>query len=476
MKPVRIRFAPSPTGELHLGGARTALFNWLFAKHHKGNIFLRIEDTDPVRSRKEYEEQICDSLKWLGLQWDGPVVFQSQRLADYKTAVRKLLETGKAFRCFCSPEKLEKDRKQAPKEGRDYRYPGTCKNLSLEEQKQRLNQGEPFAVRLKIPRGVTSFKDRIYGNIRVKNSEIDSFIIARSDGSPTYNLVVVVDDHFMGITHVIRGDDHLTNTPKQILIYKALGLDIPKFAHLPMILGPDKRRLSKRHSAVGIQAYRQLGYLPQALLNYLAFLGWNPDTEQEIFTLDELVEKFHLQQVQKKAAVYDEKKLNWVSGQHMVQMPAKALLSRMRELFPEWRKEENEDYLLKIMDIQKNRLKTLSEIITHSKFFFDDPTSYDLKTTRKRWKDDWVNILVQDFVARLEIMEEWSEGMLESELREFCEEQGVSPSKLIHPVRLALSGVPHGPSLFLLMEMLGKVACLRRLKTALEKLPISVES
>ncbi|MBC8174399.1 MAG: glutamate--tRNA ligase [Candidatus Marinimicrobia bacterium] len=476
MKPVRVRFAPSPTGELHLGGVRTALFNWLFAKHHKGKFFLRIEDTDPVRSRKEYEEQICDSLKWFGLQWDGPIVFQSQRLVDYKAAIRKLLETGKAFRCFCSPDKLEKDRKQAPKGGRDYRYPGTCKNLSLEEQKRRLNQGEPFAVRLKIPRGVISFNDQIYGNIRVKNSEIDSFIISRSNGSPTYNLVVVVDDHFMGITHVIRGDDHLTNTPKQILIYKVLGFDIPKFAHLPMILGPDKRRLSKRHGATGIQAFRWQGYLPQALLNYLVFLGWNPDTEQEIFTLDELVRKFHLQQVQKKAAIYDEKKLNWISGQHMVQMPAEALLSRIRELNPEWRKEENEDYLLKIVEIQKKRLKTLSEIMTHSNFFFDDPTSYDLKTARKRWGSEGVNFLIQDFMARLEIMEEWSVGLLESELRKFCEERGISSSKLIHPVRLALSGVPHGPSLFLMMEMLGKVTCLRRLKTALEKLPITVES
>ena len=281
----KVRFAPSPTGELHIGGARTALFNYLFAKHHNGKFFLRVEDTDRERSKDEFTDQICESLNWLGLHWDGEILFQSNRIKEYQSAIQTLLSGGNAYRCFCSKDLLEKSRAEGV-----YQYPRTCRNLNENEIRKHLNSGENYVIRIKIPEGQTSYNDIIYGHVTVNNSEIDDFIIARSDGSPTYNLVVVVDDHSMGITHVIRGEDHISNTSKQIQIYKALGFDIPVFAHLPMILGPDKKRLSKRHGAPGVQQFKNDGYLPDALLNYLVLLGWNPDSEQEIFILDEMMQ------------------------------------------------------------------------------------------------------------------------------------------------------------------------------------------
>ena len=474
--PVRVRFAPSPTGTLHLGGARTALFNYLYAAKHKGCFHLRIEDTDVKRSKQEYVDEIRDSLRWLGLNWDGPIVFQSERKTNHRYAVRQLLKADKAYRCFCTVEELKKERENAIKSGMGYQYSGKCLDLTLSQIKLKINGAEPFCVRLKIPRGMIKFTDLIYGKISVMNKEIDDFIIQRSDGNPTYNLTVVVDDSDMEITHVIRGEDHLTNTPKQILIYKMLGKRIPKFAHLPMILGPDMKRLSKRHGASGVQEFHRQGYLPQALLNYLALLGWNPDTDQEIFTVDELINNFRIEQVQKKAAVFDEKKLLWVSGQHMAQSSSKELFDRIRRLNLDWQIDTDKDYLLRIIDIQKKRIKKLSEIITQSDFFFEDPGTYDPKTAKKRWRDETINKLIRGYIHRLSQLEEWTEKTLESELRELAEEMNVGASKLIHATRLAITGIPHGPSLFLLMELLGKAICLRRLKVALERLPLLLDS
>lgn len=467
---IHVRFAPSPTGELHLGGARTALFNWLFARHHGGNFHLRIEDTDKQRSKEEYTSQILDSLRWLGLDWDGPLLYQSKRLKEYKTAIQELQKNGHAYRCFCSREKLEQDRASA-KKGREFMYLGTCRDLTDEEIMTRLNQGQSFTIRLRVPSGETVFHDKIYGPVKVQNKEIDDFIIARSDGSPVYNLVVVVDDHEMGITHVIRGEDHISNTPKQILIYRAMGYSTPVFGHLPMILGPDKKRLSKRHGAPGIQEFRDAGYVPDALLNYLGMLGWNPDTDQEIFTLNELVKTFQLSQVQKKGAVYDEKKLNWVCGKHLQEMSDLEILAGINVIEPDWHTDRPENYNLRVVEQLKPRAQSLTKLMDISSYFYSTPAKYDEKATRKRWKDESVNELVQAYYDRLLVQIDWTAENCEYLLREVTNERELSAGKLIHPVRLALTGVGEGPSLFALMEILGQEVCLERLKLALEKLP-----
>ncbi|MFH1852140.1 MAG: glutamate--tRNA ligase [Candidatus Neomarinimicrobiota bacterium] len=467
---VHLRFAPSPTGELHLGGARTALFNWLFARHNRGQFHLRIEDTDKVRSKDEYTDQILSSLRWLGLNWDGPVLHQSQRLSDYKKALQILLKSGQAYRCFCSKDQIEQDRQNAPP-GQEFVYPGTCRELGDGEIKARLNQGQSFTIRLKIPTGETVFNDRIYGTVRVNNREIDDFIIARSDGSPVYNLVVVVDDHDMDITHVIRGEDHISNTPKQILIYQALNYAIPEFAHLPMILGEDKKRLSKRHNAPGIQAFRDAGYPPPALLNYLALLGWNPDNDQEIFSTDQLIELFQLEQVQKKGAVYDEKKLNWVCSRHLLAMSDRAIFDGIRSIAPDWNRERSDEYNLRVIEQLKPRARSLRELMDSSGYFYAPPAGYDEKTSAKRWPDQEVNRLVHKYLERLQIISDWNSENIEEQLRETIIAEKVAAGKLIHPVRLALTGIGEGPSLFILMEILGRETCFSRLKLALEKLP-----
>ena len=453
---INVRFAPSPTGELHLGGARTALFNWLYANHTGGKFFLRIEDTDKERSKQEYVDQICESMKWLGLDWDGPLVFQSQREKDYHNAVQKILKEGNAYRCFCSKDKLDEERKAADKERRIYRYGQTCQNMESAEEMDRLNRGESFTVRLKVPDGETSYTDHIYGPITVENSEIDDFIIARSDGSPTFNFVCVLDDNAMGITHVIRGEDHVPNTPKQIIIYRLFGFQEPEFAHLPMILGPDKKRLSKRHGAPGVQQFRDEGYLPDALINYLGLLGWNPDTEQEIFSREDLVELFDISQVQKKGAVFDEKKLHWVSGQHLFRLSNDEVLQHMEEVFPDWGSGADENYLLEVISSLKERVRSLSELKSLSSFYFEDPDTYEEKASRKRWKDESVNQSVAAYLSSLEGIHDWSEDKLELALRQTAEKLDLSSGKLIHPVRLALTGIGFGPSLFELMQILGK--------------------
>jgi len=470
-KNIKVRFAPSPTGELHLGGVRTALFNWLFARHNQGQFLLRIEDTDKKRSLDAYTDQIKESLKWLGLDWDGEVVYQSLRNELYQAAVKKLINSNHAFRCFCSPAELEAARKAG-----QYNYSGICKNLKAEDIKIKLNQGMSYVMRLKIPAGITAYKDLIYGDIKVKNKEIDDFILTRSDGSPTYNLVVVVDDHEMGITHVIRGEDHVSNTAKQLLIYKALHLKKPIFAHLPMILGPDKKRLSKRHGAPGVQTFSQEGYLPISVLNYMALLGWNPGTEAEIFSREELVNLFDLKLVQKKSAVWDEKKLYWISGQQIMKTPTDEMLDWIREKTPEWGKGKDISFLIGVIELLKVRAKSLLEFQQQSAYFFEDPTAFDEKASGKRWKDYSVNGLVQGYIEKLKELNTWSAGEIENLLRSITEEKEISTGKLIHPVRLGLTGVPHGPSLFALMELLGSNVCLRRLEHALHIFPQNKET
>ncbi len=471
VKKPRVRFAPSPTGQLHLGGARTALFNYLFAKKHNGVFLLRIEDTDKLRSKQEHTDQICDSLKWLDMYWDEEIIFQSSRFDLYKNAIDKLLETGKAYRCFCSKDKITEERLQTEKSGGGYLYSGTCRYLDEQTLQGNIDKNVPYSVRIIVPDGYTEFEDKIYGTIKINNKEIDDFIIARTDGNPVYNLVVVVDDSDMQITHVIRGEDHISNTPKQLLIYNALNYTVPIFAHLPMILGPDKKRLSKRHGATGVQEYRDQGYLGKSLINYLALLGWNPGTEQEIFSIEDLIEQFSIDRILKKSAVFDEKKLQWINGQHMYKMSASEILDYIHQNDSDWQVTEDRNYVLEVIELMKERVKSLNEMIEMTDYFFVDPTHYDEKAVRKSWKDNFINEIIQKFRESLFQINSWNSANIEIALREFVENENISAGKIIHPTRLALSGVASGPSLFEMMELLSKDTCLRRLDKAVKHLP-----
>lgn len=468
-----VRFAPSPTGKLHLGGARTALFNWLYAKHNGGNFFLRIEDTDTERSKQEYTDQILNSLEWLGLKWSEPLIYQSKRNLIYKEEVQKLLDNGRAYRCFLTKEELQVAREKAKKEGGEFRVPKIYRDLSLDDQKGLINSGQSFTIRLKIPsKGSTFFEDKIYGKINVNNKEIDDFIIVRSNGSPTYNFTVVVDDNNMGINYVIRGEDHISNTPKQILIYSALNYPVPDFAHLPLILGSDKKRLSKRHGAASVEDFREQGYSVDALLNYIVMLGWNSGSEDELFSLEDLISKFDINKIQKKGAVYDEKKLHWVAGQHMIRKSEKNLLNEIREDDPNWQKHSKDTYIFSVLKLMKIRAKTLNELKEACAYFFSDPKDFDENAIIKRWKDKSVNKLINNFITSLEKLSNWSQKDLDESLRDTAQEMAVSAAKLIHPVRLAVSGQSHGPGLFELIELLGKMTTLRRLRKALDIFPL----
>ena len=463
---IKVRFAPSPTGELHLGGTRTALFNWLFAKKHDGKFFLRIEDTDLKRSKEKFTEQILDSLQWLGLHWDQPLMYQSQRMDIYKERVKDLLKSGKVYRCYCSKNDL-----QSARDAGSYLYPGTCRNLSDEDTKWRLNQSQSFTLRLKLPKGETTYQDLIYGDIHAEHKELDDFIVVRTDGTTTYNFSAVVDDHDMEITHVIRGEDHVANTPKQILLYQALGYNEPVFAHLPMILGPDKKRLSKRHGAPGVQNFKDDGYLPESLLNYLALLGWNPGTEEEIFSLQQLVENFDLKQVQKKGAVWDEKKLHWLSGQHVMNTPTDMLLESIRTIDPDWGKGSEISFLISIIEMLKVRSKSLHDFFQQSDYFFNDPASFTAEELKKGWKDETVNQTIEILLNKMATIYNWREEDLEKEIKSFAEDQELGLGKIIMPIRLAVCGTLNGPSIFEILELIGRDTSLHRIETALEKLP-----
>ena len=459
----RVRFAPSPTGQLHIGGARTALFNYLFTRHNSGQFLVRIEDTDLERSKKEYIDQICESMTWLGLDWDEDLVYQSKRTDMYQKAISHLLDSGHAYRCFASKQELDKIREETG----SYSYTGIWRDRPESETESELDKGTPFTIRLRVPKGEeTSFDDLIYGSITVSHTEIDDFIIARSDGSPVYNLTNVVDDHDMEITHVIRGEDHISNTPKQILMYRAFGWDVPTFAHLPMILGQDQKRLSKRHGATGVQSYRDEGYQPEALLNYLSLLGWNPGTEEEVMSLKEIIEKFDFSHVHKKGAIFDEKKLNWISSQHIAKQSNEDILSGIRQINSDWGNATSDSFCMNVIDLMKIRSKSLTELMEHSRYFFEDPTCFDQKELRKFWKDDTCDI-VENVKTILNELEPWDEQSLEEKLKSFMEENEYGFGKVMKPIRFSISGTVNGPSLFSILNLLGKETVLRRIELAL---------
>jgi glutamyl-tRNA synthetase len=465
-KPI-VRFAPSPTGYLHIGGARTALFNWLYAKKNDGKFLLRIEDTDLERSKSEYIDQITDALSWLGLDWDDDIVLQSKNKSRHEEVVHQMIEAGTAYRCFLSKEELDDLRKKSEEKKELFRVPKTYRDCSLDEQQALIDDGKSFTVRLKIPEGITEFSDLVYGTIKVDNKELDDFIIARSDGSPTYNFVVAIDDSDMNITHVIRGDDHLANTPKQILVYQALGLEIPTFAHLPMILGSDKKRLSKRHAATNVQEYRDKGFTSTAIINYLSLLGWNPDSDQEIFDINELVDSFNFAQVQKKPATFDEKKLLWVSGQQMAIMKTDDAIRELESLDNNWGADQDNQYKSDVINLIKDRSKTLNDLIEISDVFFKENIVYDKEMSQNILDSNALKI-IEDLHQALSSEDNWKRDVLESIFDNLMTQHELGLGKLIKPIRFSLTGLGYGPGIFDMMILLGKSRCLNRLSSTMD--------
>ncbi len=456
---VRTRFAPSPTGYLHIGGARTALFNWLFARRHKGAFILRIEDTDVARSTKESIQAILDGMEWLGLNWDEGPHFQSHRFDLYRKFAYELLDKGLVYRCYCTPEELEARREAALKEGRPPKYDGRCGAI-----KEALDK--PFALRFRVPPGLTNFNDIIKGPISFDNSGIEDLVILRSDSTPTYNFCVVVDDATMDITHVIRGDDHINNTPKQILLNKALGHELPIFAHLPMILGSDKTRLSKRHGATSVMAYKDMGYLPHALVNYLARLGWSHG-DQEIFTMEELIEKFSLENVGKSSGVFNPEKLLWLNQHYIKETPPEELGRLSSPFFKELGLNAGGDGRLpKIINTLRERAKTLKELAEGGAFYFKEKIDYDPKAAQKFLTPDNID-LFNTLIERLNGLKEFTEKTVEAALNSILEENGLKLGKLAQPVRVALTGTTVSPGIFEMIEAMGRDITLSRLKDAI---------
>jgi glutamyl-tRNA synthetase len=470
---VRVRFAPSPTGYLHVGGARTAIFNWLFARKYHGKFLLRIEDTDVARSGAEMVQAIFDGLKWLGLNWDEEPVFQSKRFHIYKQYAERLVEEGKAYRCYCTPERLQAARETALQEKKAVKYDRYCLNLTQAEKTARESDGSPYVTRFKVEEGFTSFVDEVYGEVKFDNNQIDDFVILRSDGIPTYHLAVVVDDKEMNITHVIRGDDHLSNTPKHVLLFKAFGWECPLFSHVPLILGTDRQRLSKRHGATSVAEYEKAGYLPEAVLNFLALLGWSSGDDRELFSRDELIEAFDLGGISKKSAVFDEKKLEWMNGQYLNKMNNEELLQRVLPYLTDsgYVTEDfavaNQEYLLRIVGLLKTRIRKLTEFAKLAKYFFTEPEEYEEAGVQKHWGDPMLIERFYSLIEKLAEIREFRQQNIEEAIRGLAEELNVSAGKLIHPARLAITGYSASPGLFEIMEILGQETVLRRLRKAI---------
>jgi glutamyl-tRNA synthetase len=465
----RVRFAPSPTGYLHVGGARTALFNWLFARHYGGTLVLRIEDTDLERSTAQMVEGILQGMRWLGLDWDEGPYFQTERMALYRDSAARLVAAGQAYHCFCSKEELERRRSAATAAGRPPKYEGTCRKVPLEEAGHKLAAGEPAAVRFAVPQsGSTAFEDAVFGRVEFANSELEDFVLLRSDGAPTYHLSVVSDDVDMRITHVIRGADHISNTPKQVLLYQALGASLPVFAHVPLILGPDKTRLSKRHGATSVTAYREEGIVPEAFRNFLALLGWTPpEGSPEILGDGELIRLFGLEGISRSNAVFDRAKLDWFNTEYIRAYPAQKLLPLIEE---EWNKggvkpeRTDQEWLLATIDLLKPRARNLKDFATSFRAFFTDSFQPDPAAVEKFLKDASVRQMLVELGRRYAALgESFTEQSAEKALRDLAAEKNVKAGVLINGARVALTGQAVAPSLFAVMVALGKEKTVARL-------------
>lgn len=471
-KPVRVRFAPSPTGYLHVGGARTALFNWLFARHAGGTMILRIEDTDFERSSEEMVEGILVGMRWLGLNWDEGPFYQSKRLELYKATAQKIIDAGHAYPCFCTKEELEQRRAAATAAGRPPMYDRRCRKIVRDEAARRIAAGEAAAIRFAVPEGgTTSFDDAVFGKVEFANAEIEDFVLLRSDGIPTYHLSVVADDIDMRLTHIIRGADHISNTPKQVLQYRALGAELPVFAHVPLILGPDKTRLSKRHGATSVISYRQMGIVPEAFRNFLSLLGWTPGNikdesgkDREIFSSDELIRMFTLGGISKSNAVFDNDKLAWFNTEYIRAYPAELLKPLIEE---EWKQADftptrSETEIEQAIELLKPRARNLKDFATAFRAYFADEYGTDAAAAAKFLTGD-VPALLRELSTRYAAAAEFTEVSTEAVLRGFAEEKGMKAGALINGARVALTGQGVAPSLFAVMVALGQERVVKRL-------------
>lgn len=473
---LRVRFAPSPTGYLHVGGARTALFNWLLARRTAGTFILRVEDTDADRSSEEMVQAILDGMEWLGLHWDEGPHFQSRGLDRHRADVSALVESGAAYFDFTSPDELARLRTDDP--DRALRFPREAADaVGADDAAKRSAAGEPHAVRFRVPDGETGWDDRVHGAMRFQNADLEDFVLLRTDGTPTYNLAVASDDAEQEISLVIRGDDHISNTPKQILIHEALGRSAPEYAHVPMILGPDGKRLSKRHGATAVGDYSAEGILSDAMANFLALLGWSPGTDEEVMTREQLVERFSIDRVLKKSAVFDPTKLLWLNGQHLSRTPPEELVERvlveMGELETIARRESeaNPEWFLGVLNLLKSRARRTVDLADQARMYLVDTIDYDQDAITKHWKKD-----PQAVTVRMEALRErfsdvaWREEPLESELRALAEELNVGAGKLIHPLRVAVTGQAVSPGIFEVLGFMGRERTLTRLDRALNRL------
>ena len=478
---VRVRFAPSPTGYLHVGGLRTALYNYLFAKHHNGKLILRIEDTDQSRKVEGAVENLISTLGWAGIQYDegidrpgecGPYV-QSERLDLYRRYAEQLIERGKAYYCFCTPERLEEIRKRQMTAKLPTAYDRHCRNLPREQVEGLLAKGENHVVRMKVPlEGEVSFDDVIRGTVTIGCDVLDDQVLLKSDGFPTYHLAVVVDDYLMQISHVIRGEEWLPSTPKPVLLFRAFGWELPVFAHLPLLLNPDKSKLSKRQGDVAVEEYRMKGYLREALVNFVALLGWNPGDEREIFSLDELVREFSLDRVGKSGAVFNVEKLNWLNFEHLRRKPDTEVLALLREHLAtsEFSSTHLDDaYLLKVISAMRDRVSFVRELVENSPYFFRPPVEYDPAVVKKRWKPE-TSELLRRLIDEFSRLENPGREEYEAALHRTAEAAQVGNGQLIHAVRLAVSGMGAGPGLYDILFLLGKEETIRRITAAIEKI------
>ena len=485
MEEVRLRFAPSPTGYLHIGGLRTALYNYLFAKHNNGKMILRIEDTDRTRFVEGAIENLIESLRWAGIKYDegvfvedgkivqrgdhGPYI-QSERLDIYKKYVDELIEKGDAYYCFCSKERLDKVREEQKIKGLIPKYDGFCRSLSLEEARERIANGEEYVVRLKLPpnRDI-KFEDIIRGPITINTNDIDDQVLLKSDGYPTYHMAVVVDDHLMGITHIVRGEEWLPSTPKHVYLYEVLGWEKPIYVHLPTVLNKDRKKLSKRHGDVSVEDFRRKGYLPEGLINYLALVGWSPEDNEEIFTMEELIEKFSFDRVSKTGGIFDIEKLNWVNGHHIRRYD----LDKLTNLCIPYLKEagfvddkfveESFDWIKKMVETVQESLSNLSEIAEKVDIFFNNKVKPENEEALAMLKEEHVPSILKAFREELEQVEEIDEEFAKGIMRKIQKSTGVKGKKLFMPARIALTGNSHGPELVSIIYLLGKENIISRL-------------
>ena len=465
MKAIRTRFAPSPTGYLHVGGLRTALYAYLLAKQYGGQFLLRIEDTDRTRLVEGAVENMINNLRWAGIDFDegpgkdggcGPYV-QSERLDLYKKHALELVNNDHAYYCFCSQERLEQVRNQMMANKLPPAYDKHCRNLSKTEVEEKLQQHANHVIRMKIPlEGEMTFNDLIRGDVTFGYKSVDDQVIIKSDGFPTYHLAVVVDDHYMKISHVIRGEEWLSSTPKHVLLYQYFGWQAPLFSHLPLLLNPDRSKLSKRQGDVAVDDYRNKGFLPEALVNFIAFLGWNPGDTREIFSIEELKKEFTLDRVGKAGAVFNIEKLNWLNEQYIHAMPTDQLLLRIKPLLQEkgWTK-HNDEYVKQVIELLKERVTVLPDFLINGSYFFVAPTEFDAKAKEKGWKPESAKYLT-DIAQLLEKLATFDSATVEQTVRDYAAQNNIGTGALIHPLRLACSGVTQGPSLFHLLATLGK--------------------